>query len=130
MRLVYGASVDQEKALDKVEYQYLWQTMGAFAFNLDFIAIMRVLYCDIDSALKINGGLSAPFDVQRGVRQSCSLSGMLYTLFIEPLLHKLRKNLKGVCIPQCFVCFKLSVYVDNVMVGSNSQEVINILKKF
>ncbi|KAI3375657.1 hypothetical protein L3Q82_003721 [Scortum barcoo] len=85
-------SKDQEKAFDRVEHQYLWQTLAAFGFSSGFIAKIQVLYCDIESVLKINGGLSAPFSVQRGVRQGCSLSGMLYSLAIEPLLHKTTKR--------------------------------------
>uniref|UniRef100_A0A3B4W8S0 Reverse transcriptase domain-containing protein n=1 Tax=Seriola lalandi dorsalis TaxID=1841481 RepID=A0A3B4W8S0_SERLL len=88
-------SIDQEKAFDRVEHQYLWQVLAAFGFSPGFIAKIQVLYGDIASVLKMNGGLSAPFGVQRGVRQGCPLSGMLYSLAIEPLLHKLRTGLSG-----------------------------------
>ncbi|XP_035854989.1 protein NLRC3-like [Sander lucioperca] len=86
-------SIDQEKAVDRVEHQYLWQTLSAFGFSPGFIAQIQVLDRDIVSILKVNGGLAAPFNVQRGVRQGSSLSGMLYSLAIEPLLHKFRKEL-------------------------------------
>lgn len=91
-------SLDQEKAFDRVEHQYLWRTLQAFGFSSGLIARIRVLYRDIESVLKINGGLSAPFQVQRGVRQGCSLSGMLYSLAIEPSLNQLRSLLFfGLC---------------------------------
>ena len=70
-------SIDQEKAFDRVEHQYLWQTFEAFGFSSGFIAMIKVIYGDIESVLKVNGGLSAPFKVCRGIRQGCSLSGML-----------------------------------------------------
>ena len=89
-------SIDQEKAFDRVEHQYLWQTLRAFGFSPGFIAKIQVLYRDIASILKINGGLASPFNVRRGVRQGCSLSGMLYSLTIEPLLHKLVARTCGV----------------------------------
>ncbi len=103
-------SLDQEKAFDRVEHQYLWQTLEVFGFSPCFIAMIQVLYRDIESLLKINGGLSAPFKVQRGIRQGCSLSGMLYSLAIEPFLHKLRRVLPGVTLPGCNSVFKLSAY--------------------
>lgn len=56
------------------------------------------MYRDIEGIVKINGALSAPFKVQRGVRQGC-LSGMLYSLPIEALLHNVRLNLSDVCFP-------------------------------
>lgn len=72
-------SIDQEKAFDRVEHSYLWKTLNAFGFSLNFIDKIKVLYKDIESMLKINGGLCSPFKVLRGVRQGCSLSGILYS---------------------------------------------------
>ncbi|TWW78214.1 Transposon TX1 uncharacterized 149 kDa protein ORF 2, partial [Takifugu flavidus] len=59
-------SLDQEKAFDRVEHQYLWKTLAAFGFSPGFIARVQVMYSDVASILKINGGLAAPFTVQRG----------------------------------------------------------------
>ena len=92
-------SIDQEKAFDRVEHQYLWKTLAASGFSPGFIASIQVLYCDIVSILKINGGLAESFAVQRGMRQGCSLSGMLYPVATEPPLQKLIKELSGVCFP-------------------------------
>lgn len=121
-------SVDQEKAFDRVEHQYLWQALAAFGFNPGFIAKIQVLYRDIASILKVNGGLAAPFNVERGVRQGCSLSGMLYSIAIEPLLHKLRRELNGVVFNGCPAVFKLSAYADDVILMVNTQKDIDIIK--
>uniref|UniRef100_A0A671TWB6 Reverse transcriptase domain-containing protein n=1 Tax=Sparus aurata TaxID=8175 RepID=A0A671TWB6_SPAAU len=121
-------SIDQEKAFDRVEHQYLWKTLAAFGFNPGFIARIQVLYCNVASILKINGSLAAPFAVQRGVRQGCSLSGMLYSLAIEPFLHKLRKELSGVCFPGCPTAVKLSAYADDIMVVLNTQVDIKVIE--
>ena len=94
-------SIAQEKAFVQVEHQYLLQMLNAFGFNSGLIAKIQVLYSDIESVLKINGGLSAPFKIRRGVRQGCFLSGMLYSMAIEPLLHKLRQHLSGINLPGC-----------------------------
>ena len=120
-------SIDQEKAFDRVEHQ-LWKMLTAFGFNPGFIARIQVLYCDIASILKINGSLAAPFAVQRRVQQGCSLSGMLYSLAIEPLLHKLRKEPSGVCFPGCPTAVKLSACADDIMVVLNTQVDIKVLE--
>lgn len=122
-------SIDQEKAFDRVEHEYLWKTLSAFGFGPGYSDKVRALYCDIQSVLKINGGLSAPFHIQRGVRQGCALSGMLDSLAIEPLLHKLRSDLQGLTVPACNVPFKLSACADDLVLLVNSQQDIDVLVK-
>ena len=53
---------------------YLWRTLDAFGFSPGFRAMMEAMCRDIESVLKISGGLSAPFKVCRGVRQGCAMS--------------------------------------------------------
>ncbi|KAJ3607627.1 hypothetical protein NHX12_024678, partial [Muraenolepis orangiensis] len=66
-------SLDQEKAFDRVEHSFLWKVMEKYGFSAGFIAKIKVLYNKIESVLKFNGGLCAPFRVCRGVRQGCAL---------------------------------------------------------
>ncbi|KAK3529825.1 hypothetical protein QTP86_006915 [Hemibagrus guttatus] len=60
-------SLDQEKAFDRVEHLHPWKTLEAFGFCRDFINKIRVLYSDVESKLKVNGGLCTPFRVNRGL---------------------------------------------------------------
>lgn len=55
-------------------------------------------------------------------------AGMLYSLAIEPLVHKLKKELKGVCFSGCPAPVKLSAYADDVMVVLNTRTDIKILE--
>ncbi|KAL7828331.1 hypothetical protein SRHO_G00319650, partial [Serrasalmus rhombeus] len=95
--------LDQEKAFDWVEHGYLWKVLENFGFNPGFIAMIKVLYSDIESVLKVNGGLCAPFKVCRGIRQGCALSlaCCLYSLSIEPLLCQLREKISVLGAPNC-----------------------------
>lgn len=122
-------SLDQEKAFDRVEHKYLWKALTAFSFCEDFVEMIKVLYTDVESVLKVNGGLCNPFNVGRGIRQGCSLSGMLYTIAIEPLLQQIRANMNGLQIAGFNCNIHLAVYADYVIVLINSQRDIDILKK-
>jgi len=122
-------SIDQEKAFDRVEHGYLWRTLEEFGFSSGFIAMIRVLYQDIESVLKINGSLCAPFKVKRGIRQGCALSGMLYALAIEPLLVKIRNSIEGWSIPHSGEKVKVSAYADDIIVMIKDQNDIMVLKK-
>ncbi|KAI3364562.1 hypothetical protein L3Q82_011348, partial [Scortum barcoo] len=71
----------------------------------------------IDQEKLLIGWSECSFLVFReGSGRDVLLSGMLYSLAIEPLLHKLRKDLCGVCFPGCDVHFKLSAYAEDVIV--------------
>lgn len=122
-------SLDQEKAFDRVEHSYLWRTLEEFGFSSGFIAMIRVLYQDVESVLKINGSLSAPFKIKRGIRQGCALSGMLYALAIEPLLVKIRERIEGWTIPCSGANFKLSAYADDIIVLVKGQSDLDLLKE-
>ena len=122
-------SLDQQKAFDQVEYPYLWNTLESFGFSPGLIAMIKVLYQNIESVLKINGGLSAPFKVSRGVRQGCSLSGMLYSLSIEPMLCKVRDNIRGLHLKNFNKSHILSAYADDLIVIINNNEDIKKLEQ-
>ena len=87
-------SLDQEKAFDRVDHQWLFRTLSAFGFGDNFISHIQLMYSSPECLLKVNHELTAPFRFSRGIRQGCPLSGSLYAICIEPLLHYIRKNPK------------------------------------
>ncbi|KAK0147956.1 Transposon TX1 uncharacterized protein [Merluccius polli] len=120
-------ALDQEKAFDRVEHDFLWKVMERFGFSAGLIAKIKVLYSDIESVLKFNGGLCAPFRVHRGVRQGCALSGMLYALSLEPLLQKIRSSVRGLLLPGFNSRLVLSAYADDVIVFIKDQQDVHVL---
>ncbi len=62
-------SLDQEKAFDRVDHHCLFKTLEAFGFGTHFISLVKLLYNDIYSMLRINGSLTRPFPLTKGIRQ-------------------------------------------------------------
>ncbi|KAK3520731.1 hypothetical protein QTP70_031448, partial [Hemibagrus guttatus] len=104
-------SLDQEKAFDRVEHQYLWKTLEAFGLSPSLIAMMKVLYQDVERVLKINGGCNwkksdaiALGNWSHGLPQlpawtlfkrgSQGLAISLYWLLEEPLVRGERMDIK------------------------------------
>jgi hypothetical protein len=94
-------ALDQEKAYDKIKHDYLWEVLQTFNVPIEFIDIVKSLYENAHTSVAINGILSKPFKVTRGVRQGDPLSCLLFDLAIEPLACKLRncRELEGITIP-------------------------------
>lgn len=59
-------SLDAEKAFDRVNWEFLYQTLDRFGFNKHFVNIIRSLYQLPTAKIKINGSLSPSFNLQRG----------------------------------------------------------------
>ncbi|KAJ3599285.1 hypothetical protein NHX12_033248 [Muraenolepis orangiensis] len=81
-------------------------------------------------ALLCGGGLSRPVPVKRGIRQGCPISGLLYSIAIEPLLCRLRNRLRGLCLPESAQAppVVVSAYADDVSVFIQGQRDIQELQ--
>jgi hypothetical protein len=91
--------LDQEKAYDRIDLNYLWQALSAYGFPGPFINRIKNLYSKAATAIRINGFVSETFEVRRGVRQGDPMSCLLYNLAIEPLIESIRSSpLKGFSI--------------------------------
>ncbi len=84
--------LDQEKAFDRVNHEFLYRTMHAFGFGRTFLHWVQLLYSNATTRIKVNGFLTPRIPLLRGVRQGCSLSPLLYVLIIEILALQLRAN--------------------------------------
>ena len=61
------------KAFDRVDWNLIFSALQKFRYGNNFIYIIKVAYTNIQSRIKINGFLSDPFTLMRGVRQGCPL---------------------------------------------------------
>ena len=94
-------ALDQEKAYDKIRHDYLWCILEAFHLPPPFINTLKSLYDQAYTCVAINGVMSTPYQVCRGVRQGDPLSCPIFNLAIEPLACLLRNDpsLRGLQIP-------------------------------
>jgi len=85
-------SFDAEKAFDSLDHEYIRNTLVQYGFPDSFISAFNLLYSNLDAVLQINGWLSSPFAISRGVKQGCALSCCLFVLCIDPLLQNIEAN--------------------------------------
>ena len=92
--------LDQEKAFDRVEWDWLFKVLVHFNFGETFISHLKTLYKNARSCIITNGYQSRYFDVSRGIRQGDSLSALLFIIQFEPLLAKIKaeKDIKGISV--------------------------------
>ena len=127
--------LDQEKAFDRISHKFMFKTLEAFGFGDNFIKWVKIIYTDTKSAVKVNGFLTPEFSIERGVRQGCPLSALLYVLCAEVLGIEIRKNKNIVGYKHSRTEeHKSCQYADDLVVVITTLESLNelfrILKKF
>ncbi|KAH6564323.1 hypothetical protein BASA62_007971 [Batrachochytrium salamandrivorans] len=78
--------IDIRKAFDTVPVGALLWKLQNMGFPRRTPAFLKALYTSSSARARAGSLLSDPFPVQKGVRQGCPLSGLLFNLFINDIL--------------------------------------------
>ena len=84
-------SIDQEKAFDSVDWGFLDRVLETVNFGPQLRGMIKCIYTNIQSAILSNGYVSEYFNIERGVRQGCPLSPLLFVLIAEVFGQAIRK---------------------------------------
>ena len=89
--------LDFSKAFDSLEWVFMYETLQKFGFPESFINWVKTLYTDIKGCMMNNGWISSTYTIQRGIRQGCPLSSLIFVLAVEILACRIRQetNIKG-----------------------------------
>lgn len=83
-------SLDAAKAFNSLEWEYLWRALAVFGFGPIFLSRVKALYTAPSARIRINNTHPEPIQLERGTRQGCPLSPLLFALAIEPLAIAIR----------------------------------------
>ena len=109
-------TLDQMKAFDRVDHEFLMRVLTKFGFGRSFCRSVSIFYSNVFLRIICNSRLSTPVFLGRGVRQGCPLSPLLYVLTSEVLANQIRKNpaIEGFLLPGAGgLQFKISQYADD-----------------
>ena len=106
--------LDFEKAFDSIEWDFIQKCLESFNFGPNLRQWISVFYKDICSCVVNNGVASKLFYLERGVRQGCPLSGILFIIAMELLVQSIGRSndIKGIYI-QGNEEVKLTQYADD-----------------
>lgn len=89
-------SIDIQKAFDTLSWSYLHAILHRWGFGDRFLKCISSLYHNPKAYVYYSSYRSDPFKIERGTRQGCPLSPLLFSLAIEPLAQLIRSNIKGI----------------------------------
>ena len=106
--------IDFKKAFDTVSRDFLFKTLHAYGFGYSFIQWIHTFYKNVSSCVLNNGFSTAPFSVERGVRQGDPLSAYLFIMVLEILCISVRRNkdIQGITVDTEEI--KLELFADDL----------------
>ncbi|KAG2189845.1 hypothetical protein INT46_009976 [Mucor plumbeus] len=84
--------LDQQKAYDRIHFDYLQSCMSAFNIPPSIIRSITSLFSSTMIQVNVNGFLTAPFQQLRGLRQGDPLSPLLFNITFDPLLRSIHNS--------------------------------------
>ena len=117
---VHKGFVDITKAYDTISRDILWTKLENLGFGQAFISCLKTIYKDDCITTSVGGRQSRQIFLSSGVRQGCSLSPLLFALYVSDLGHELCKSGEGfdiedVNIPALF-------FADDIVLLSSSAQ--------
>ena len=94
-RSTYIAFVDIEKAFDNVNWKRLFKTMRQIGIDWRDRRIIFQLYKQQKTQIEIKDVKKCAL-IRKGVRQGCSVSPLLFNIFIESAIKTFKERTKGV----------------------------------
>ena len=101
-------SVDYRKAFDTISITYLNKAIQFFGFGEYYSRWIKIILKDRLSCVKNGGYTSEDFDMERGVRQGCPISPLLFVLAVEMLAISIRQDpaIKGITVRETVTLIK------------------------
>ncbi|GAA5887245.1 hypothetical protein JCM16303_007389 [Sporobolomyces ruberrimus] len=104
-------SLDQEKAYDLVDHEWILQAYEAFGAPAKFLALLSLIYDSsrLTARYNLNGFLTDPVPLRCGLPQGCPLSCASWLVSFQPFLDSLRRRDIALSLPRSLSTRQLDI---------------------
>ena len=117
---LWMAFVDLEKAFDRVPRDVVWWALRSLGVDEWLVSVIRAMYTDTSTMVRLNSKVSKGFGVRVGVHQGSVLSPLLFIIVLEALSRGFRGGLPMELL-----------YADDLVLLADSEEgLVDKIKKW
>lgn len=133
-KFVFCLFIDYKKAFDTVWRDGLWYKLIKSNIRGKIFNVIKNMYSNIKSCVKVNQKLSDTFVCMKGVRQGENLSPLLFALYVNDIEDSLlENNCNYLLFDEEFLDVNLSLlvmmYADDTLILANSEEEMKSILK-
>ena len=86
--------IDFEKAFDRVNWVKMMDALKSIGVDVRDRRLIKELYLGHEAVIRVANGESLPATVGRGVRQSCPLSPLLFSIYAEMMMIEAMEDIE------------------------------------
>jgi hypothetical protein len=116
----FTAFIDFSKAYDKIDRNLLWNCLLNIGLPIKFVKAIQSLYSNVKCSVRVNGILTDWFNVNIGLKQGCTLSPLLFNIYVNSLIEKVENADIGVDVGTNKLSMLL--YADDIVLLADSQD--------
>ncbi|MEW8547938.1 MAG: reverse transcriptase family protein, partial [Candidatus Thiodiazotropha sp.] len=121
----FAAFIDFSKAYDSINRELLFRKLSDLGLNGRIYKAVTSLYDNVKCCVKINGLKTDFFEVTCGLKQGCTLSTLLFNLYVNDLVLKISSLDVGINIDEEKVAILL--YADDLVLIAPSKTELQML---
>ena len=120
------AFLDLQKAYDSIQRDTLWKILADKGFGGPFLESLKSLYKGDYVVSDVNGIPTKPCYLGRGLRQGCSLSPLLFALYVADMSMELHLSNLGVKMHR--VCISCLFFADDIVLIARDADGLRALR--
>ena len=118
--------VDFKKAFDTVWHDGLWHALHMSGIKGRPLKVLQSLYSDIRQSVLVDGQQTEYIRAHQGVRQGCPMSPVLFSIFIEQMVRRLKQASVGIKLDTQLM-FALLYADDAVLLAESAEDLQNLI---
>ena len=124
---LYVAYLDISKCYDTIEHWFIEEILNKYNFDSEFIKLISNLYKDSTTKIKTPYGYTPKIEMNRGLKQGCPLSPVMFLIIINPLLWWMEEKLQGINLYERKIT-SISMCDDIAIPTNNEEQLVKAFK--